>query len=367
MDPRVTWLVNGKLVTPRGIVRGALGVRGGRIVAMDQAGAGSGTRIDVRGRYIAPWFLDVHIWGEPSRIAVREPATGTTGFLSAVGPEPPELLVNHLVRWQAPLVADTVHAHWFGIHLEGPFLNPLRAGALASRWLRPPTSRELRQLLQHADGQLKLLTMAPEMPRALEAIRWCARHRIAVSLGHSDADGQVTRQAIQAGAKAVTHVFNGMRPLHHRDPGLLGEVLTDDRLMAMVILDGVHVSPVAFQLLLRCKGPDRIILVTDSIRHQRNHAAKPKRGAFYVKPGVLAGSRLTMIGAVRNAVRFGHVSVSEAVQMASRNPARLLGLDDECGSLAVGKRADIVVFEANFRVWLTLVDGQIAYRRARAA
>jgi N-acetylglucosamine-6-phosphate deacetylase len=209
---------------------------------------------------------------------------------------------------------------------------------------------------------LKLVTIAPEIPHGLETVRWFARRKVVVSIGHSDADAQVTQRAIKAGARAVTHVYNGMRPLHHRDPGLLGEVLTDDRLTAMVILDGVHVDPVAFQLLLRCKGAHGIALVTDSVRHQ---ATRPKatRGAFYAKPGVLAGSRLTMIRAVRNAVEFGKTSVVEAVRMASSNPARLLGLDRELGSLEVGKRADLVVFDQKFQVVMTLVGGTVVYQQ----
>jgi len=255
-------------------------------------------------------------------------------------------------------------AECLGVHLEGPFLNPLRAGALASRWLRPPTSRELRQLARWGDGRWKLVTIAPELPRGLEAIRWCARHGITVSLGHSDANASVTQRAIRAGARAVTHVFNGMRPLHHRDPGLLGEVLTDDQLTAMVILDGVHVDPVAFQMLLRCKGPSGVVLVTDSVRHQAAPRRVPKRRAFYTPAGALAGSRLSMIQAVENAMRFGGLSLTEAVHMGSLNPARLIGVAQARGTLEVGKRADVVVFDRRFRVVMTIVAGRIVYRRA---
>ena len=355
------WLSNAKLVTPTGIRAGALAIRRGRIVGIRARADGSGARIDVRGRYVAPGFVDLHIWGEPSTVAKQEARFGTTSFLSAVGPESPEGLVNHLVQQHG--AATTVGARCLGLHLEGPFLNPLRAGALASRWLRPPTSRELRQLVRYGGNRLRLMTLAPELPRGLETIRWCARRNIVVSLGHSDANDVVAERAIRAGATAVTHAFNGMRPLHHRDPGLLGEVLTDDRLAAMVILDGVHVDPTAFQLLLRCKGAERIVLVTDSIRHQHGKTATLRHGAYYLNDQTLAGSALTMMRAVRNAVAFGASSLQDAVRMATLNPARLIGEADRIGSLEIGKQADLVVFDRQFKVSMTFVDGQLVYSR----
>jgi N-acetylglucosamine-6-phosphate deacetylase len=371
MCARASWLAQGTLITPRGVVNGAVGIRNGRIAAIERHAPRGERAIDVGGRCVSPGLIDLHIWGDPQRVSAQEARSGTTAFLTAIGPEPPERLANRLVQLHAS--QPWPGAKCLGMHLEGPFLNPLRAGALASRWLRPPMSRELRHLLRSADGGLKLMTIAPEIPRGLEAIRWCARHHIVVSLGHSDASAELTQRAVNAGARAATHVYNGMRPLHHRDPGLLGEVLTDDRLMAMVILDGVHVDPVAFQLLWRCKGPGGIVLVTDSIRHQvRLHATHASRqasrrvstaGAFSPPSGVLAGSRLTMIRAVKNAGDFGKITLLEAIHMASLNAARLLGIERECGSLEVGKRADLVVFDQRFRVQLTMVGGQIVYHR----
>lgn len=357
------WLTNGQVITPTEIIRGGVGVRGGYIHAVGVGSPRPGTRLNVQGRYIAPGLIDLHIWGDPKRVAQEEAKTGTTGFLTSLAPESPEHLINRIV--QLDLSPDARGARCLGIHLEGPFLNPLRAGALASRWLRPPTSRELRQLARHAGAALRLITIAPELPRGLEAVRWCARHRIAVSIGHSDADATVAQKAVQAGASAVTHVFNGMRALHHRDPGLLGEALTDERLTAMVILDGLHVDPTAFQLLVRCKGADGVALVTDSVRHQAHRQAVFARGAYRLKGGLLAGSGLTMIRAVENAVAFGTLSLPEAVRMASLVPSRLIRESHRLGSLEVGKRADVVVFDRAFRVWMTIVDGRIVYQRRK--
>ena len=360
MGNKMFWLTNGKLITPRGIVRGAVGIQGTRIAAIRPSAPPREESLNVRGRYVAPGFIDLHVWGDPSRVAAQEVRFGTTGFLTAVGPESPQWLVNHLVQLNGR--AASPGARCLGVHLEGPFLNPLRAGALASRWLRPPTKPELRQLLRYAGGRLKLVTLAPELPGALGAVHALRAKGIAVSLGHSDATVPIARQAVEAGAATVTHIFNGMRPLHHRAPGLLGQALTDDRVTAMVILDGVHVDPIAFRLLLRCKGAGRIVLATDSVRNQARLKATLSGGAYRKPSGILAGSRLTMMEAVRNAVLLGSVSLAEAVRMAAQNPARLIGQRDT-GTLEVGKRADLVVFDERFRAGATLVGGALVYHR----
>ncbi len=362
MTNRPFWLSNGQVLTPSGLLRGAVAIRAGRVIDIARY-PGAGTHIDVKGCYISPGFVDLHIWGDPARVSAAEAKTGTTSFLATLGPEPPELLASQCLQLKQ---VDTPGARCLGIHLEGPFLNPLRAGALASRWLRPSTSRELRQLQRCAGDAWKLLTLAPELPRGAQTIRWCARHGVTVSLGHSDASAAQAQQAVRAGATSVTHVFNGMLPFHHRAPGLLGEALANDRLTTMVILDGVHLHPTAFQVLVRCKGADRIVLTTDSIRHVPQHlGATEREGAFRTQEGRLAGSRLSMIEAVRNAVAFGKIALADAVRMATSTPARLIGEHKRIGTLERGKDADVVVFDREFRVQLTMVKGRIVYRRSR--
>jgi N-acetylglucosamine-6-phosphate deacetylase len=206
------------------------------------------------------------------------------------------------------------------------------------------------------------MTMAPELRGTRELIRWCRRHRVVASLGHSASNAEVARHAVDAGATAVTHVFNGMCPLHHRHPSLVDVALTDPRLTTMVILDGIHVSPSAFRLLVRAKGPGRIALVTDSIAQSGWDVVK-RHGAYYTRKDILAGSALTMMRAVRNAVERGGVSLVEAVRMATEVPARLLG-DRSRGVLAVGRRADLVAFDTTFRVVLTIAGGRLVYQRA---
>lgn len=215
---------------------------------------------------------------------------------------------------------------------------------------------------------MKLITIAPELSGAMDAIRWWTTHGAAVSLGHSAADLATAERAIRAGARVATHIFNAMPPWHHRHGSLLDAALTDPRLTAMVIADGRHVSPSALRLLVRAKGAAGVALVTDSVRHQhRAWKLHARGGAYYTRRGTLAGSALTMIGAVRNAVALGGASLSEAVQMASGTPARVLGVHRTRGRLSVGARADLVGFDRNFFVRWTMVDGAIVYRGARVS
>ena len=352
-------LTHAKLLTPRGIVDGTVQITGGRIVAIrSRSMAGAGTR-SARGCYVAPGFIDLHLWGEPSTLAPELARSGTTAFLTALGPEPAAQLARDVARRSRAMPEEG--ARCLGFHLEGPFLHPARGGALPKRWMRSPSTRELERLWIASGKRLKLITLAPELNGAAEAIRWCKRHRVVASLGHSDANAEVAARAVDVGATAITHAFNGMRPFHHRQPSLIDLALLDPRLTAMAIVDGVHISPSAFRLLVSAKGVEGVALVTDSVRRAGWDVVE-RNGALYRPDGTLAGSRLTMIDAVRNAVTLGGVSLCDAVRMATAVPARLLG-DRWRGLLAIGRRADLVVFDERFRVLRTFVNGRVVYQR----
>ena len=355
------WLTQARLVLPRGIVDGALQVSQGRIAAIRSRAPRGVKEINLHGAFLAPGFIDLHVWGDPRVVATEVVKGGTTAFLTTLGPAAPERLAAEVASRVDAIrqTTDETGARCLGLHLEGPFLNPARGGALPRRWMRPAATQELRGLVRIAGNHLKLMTLAPELSGAREMIRWCRRQGIVASLGHSDADATTAQRAVEAGAKAVTHVFNGMRPFHHRQPSLVDVALTEPRLTTMVIADGIHVSPSAFRLLVRSKGADKIALVTDSIRYQGWDVIK-RGGAYFTRRGILAGSCLTMIDAVRHATRFSDVSFVEAVRMASSVPARLLRLEREIGSLEVGKRADLVALDRRFHVLVTLVGGRIA-------
>ncbi|MBI4343564.1 MAG: amidohydrolase family protein [Candidatus Omnitrophica bacterium] len=349
------------MITPSGIRPGAVRIRQGRIAAIRAAAPAGSRRVSARGAYVAPGFIDLHVWGEPATLAARLPREGTTAFCAAIGPEPLEQLLAHVSARPGKAQARA-GARWLGWHLEGPWLNPARAGALPARWMRPPRLAEVRRIVTAARGSVRLVTVAPERPGTNAAIRWLRRRGVVVSLGHSIADEPATRRAVDAGAAAVTHVFNGMPLLHHRQPGLLSTAVTDPRLMTMVIADGVHVGVEALRLLALAKSPARIALVTDSIR-SAGWEVRKRRGAFYTAAGVLAGSDLTMAQAVRNAVRGGWADLAGAVRMAGANPAALLGLGRRFGTLEIGKQADLVLLDRRLRVVMTLVEGRTVFQR----
>ena len=364
------WLTDARLITPRGVREGAVRVVRGRIAAVAQRAPRGAAVQRLRGAWLAPGLIDLHVWGDPeavSRDAVRQ---GTTSFLTTLGPAARTALARQIrMRTAAGPLAG---AQCLGVHLEGPFVNRRRRGALPARWMRAPTVTELRRLREQSSGCLRMITLAPELAQAETAIRWCVRHRIVVSLGHSEATAMIAASAVDAGARAVTHVFNGMPPWHHRRPSLVDVALLDPRVITMVIADGIHVGPWALQMLMRAKDPERVALVTDSIRRAGWPVVK-RQGAFYLpaprgarqagrRDGTLAGSDLGLLQAVCNMVRWTGVPVETAVRMASTVPARLLGLRDR-GAIAVGPRADLVAFDAGFRPVMTMVGGRVVYER----
>lgn len=354
------WLTDARLVLPDRVADGAVAVRGGRIAAIRRSAPAGAHRIRLAGSFLAPGLVDLHIWGDPVVVSEDAAHGGTTAFFTTLGPEPAGPLAREVARRAA--ITYWPGAECVGIHLEGPYVNPVRAGALPKGSLRWPSVRELDKLARVAKGRIRMVTLAPELPGALEAIRWCHRHGVVASLGHSAAGYEDAIAATDAGARAVTHVFNGMPPLNHHQPGLIDAALTEARLTGMLIADGVHVSPHAMRLLLKAKGPGGVVLVTDSIRRQGWKVVQHKNAYYLRGHRRLAGSALTMLQAVRNTVMLAGASVSNAVTMASAVPARLAGLHSR-GTLAVGRRADLTAFDRRFAPVVTVVGGHVCYER----
>jgi N-acetylglucosamine-6-phosphate deacetylase len=261
---------------------------------------------------------------------------------------------------------DGVQARPLGIHLEGPFLSHKRRGVHPPEYLVEPTLEIFERLWQAARGHVRMLTIAPELPGALEVIAEAARRKVCVSIGHSDAVLEAARAGVRAGARHATHTFNAMRPLDHRDPGILAEVLTDRLLTADIIVDGIHVEPEVVQIFLQLKGVERAVLITDAMA-----AAGMPDGIYQLGPlqvevrdgkctldGKLAGSALTMDRAVRNVVRFAGWGLRDAVRAATLNPTRAVGLQQH-GALVHGAEADIVVLSPTGEVRKTIVCGRI--------
>ena len=334
---------------------------------------------------LAPGFVDIHMHGGAGLDVMRaSPAElphlnkfltthGVTGYFPTTVAAPLDQTCRALEKLADAIAAASVssngnaaQARPLGIHLEGPFLSHKRRGVHPPEYLVEPTLEIFERLWQAAHGQVRMMTIAPELPGALEVIAEAARRDVCVSIGHSDAELDAARAGVRAGARHATHTFNAMRPLDHRDPGILAEVLIDRQVTADIIADGIHVAPEVVHLFLQAKGVERAVLITDATA-----AAGMPNGTYQLGPiqvevkdgrctmdGKLAGSVLTMDRAVRNVTRFAGWSLQHAVRAATLNPARAVGLGQSYGVLAPGAEANLVVLSPSGEVRKTFVRGR---------
>ncbi|HEV2709435.1 MAG TPA: N-acetylglucosamine-6-phosphate deacetylase [Edaphobacter sp.] len=252
-----------------------------------------------------------------------------------------------------------------GIHLEGPFISHAKKGVHPPADILPPDIALFDRFYQAARGHIRIITIAPEIPGALALIEHAASLGVKVSIGHTNATSEEAQAAIEAGARSATHTFNAMRPLDHRAPGVIATVLDDDRLFAELICDGVHVAPEMVRLWLKAKGPDKAILVTDSMSAAGMPDGTYTLGTFQVEVangvamanGSLAGSVLTMDRAVANLQRFTGSALGTAVRLASHNPAKLLGLEDSIANPVAGQPASFNVFNGSGDLQATILNG----------
>jgi N-acetylglucosamine-6-phosphate deacetylase len=335
---------------------------------------------------LVPGFVDIHIHGGAGHDVMNDDAAGlaamerllashgVTSYFPTTVTAPIDQTCAALDRLAQTIEkAEQDRSHWkarpLGIHLEGPFISHLRRGVHPSGDLLRPTIETFDCFWQAARGRIRMITIAPELEGATEVIAEAARRGICVSLGHSNADLDTTRAGIGAGARHCTHGFNAMRPLDHREPGIVGAMLTDSRLSADMIADGIHLDPSIVKLFLTAKGSDLSVLITDATAATGMPDGHYRLGPFEVEvkdgrcmaDGKLAGSVLTMDRAVRNVVQFTGWTLQQAVRLASWNPARVAGLRGR-GKLEPGSKADIVVLTPAGEVRATIVGGAVAER-----
>jgi N-acetylglucosamine-6-phosphate deacetylase len=290
-------------------------------------------------------------------------ARGTTTLLASLVSAPFELTLA-ATKAYAPLVTEGVIA---GIHFEGPYLSHARCGAQNPRYLRDPSILELTELVTAGAGAVRMVTLAPELPSALEAIDLLVRHGIVAAIGHTDATYEQTRAGIVAGATVGTHLFNGMRPPHHRQPGPAFALLTAPSVVCELIADGTHLHDGTLAFAVTVAGPDRTALVTDAIVAAGVSDGHYSLGGLEVDVtegvarltgnGSIAGSTLTMDGALRRAVHSG-LSIVDVCRMASTTPAAAIGLGTEVGALRAGLRADLVELSGDLKVVRVMRGGQ---------
>jgi N-acetylglucosamine-6-phosphate deacetylase len=364
---------------------GYLAVSGGRVTEVGEGPPPGAPDLDLRTGVLVPGLVDLQVNGyygvdladcDPegwALVARRLPETGTTAFLPTFITAPVARLATTLRSAPKIAGAATAGARVLGVHLEGPFLSPARAGAHRRDWMVPPSPEAVAELLDAGHGVLRLMTLAPETDGALAAVATLVAAGVVVSVGHSDATASQVAAAAGAGARMVTHLFDAQRGLHHREPGVVGQALTDHRLTSGLIVDLCHVSAAACAIAFAA-APGRICLVTDAAAAAGMPPGRyllggqpmelPPDGAAPVRPdGTLAGSALRMDQAVANAVAVG-LGLAEAVAAASRIPADLIGRPD-LGRLAAGAAADLTWLGDDLRTQATWVGGAQVYGPAR--
>jgi N-acetylglucosamine-6-phosphate deacetylase len=366
---------------------GSVRISNGRIENISFAAAEAGASIRLPpDAILAPGFIDIQVNGgggvllndQPTEAGVRRIVeahrkAGTTGCLPTLITDRREVIEQLAATAQAGLRIPGV----LGFHLEGPALNKSRKGIHPESEIRVPNHRDLAAIKSFGGRGRSLVTLAPEcVPAAMiDELIGAGLH---VAAGHSEATSAEMQQAANIGVSGVTHLFNAMSQLGAREPGVVGAALWDERLFAGIICDGIHVDPTCLRIALRCKGRDRLMLVTDAMplvgTHDRQFMLHGRQitlrdNRLTGPDGTLAGAHLTMIGAVRHAVALLEVSLADALIMASRTPAAFLGLDSELGRIAGGYRADLVAFTADYEVlgtWIGGVGSMAAASRAEA-
>jgi len=325
--------------------------------------------VDFPGQILAPGFIDIHIHGGAGHDVMEAAADalppverllashGVTSYFPTTVTAPLDATLAALERLADAIEAEDspaennpraksepgeLRARPLGIHLEGPFISHCRRGVHPPADLLAPSLAAFDRFWQAARGHIRVMTIEPELPGAIEVITEAARRGVCVSLGHSDANLDAARAGVLAGARHATHTFNAMRPLGHRDPGILGDVLTDSRLSADFIADGIHLDPAIVQLLLAAKGPDAAVLISDATAATGMPDGRYRLGSLEVEVkdgkctsgGHLAGSVLTLDLAIRNVMKFAKLDLQQAVRLATLNPARVVHMN--CGNMNGG-------------------------------
>ncbi len=352
--------VSGRIVRPGAVVTGHVQIDGPTILAVTEDPHDDPD-------YVVPGFVDLHCHGggghrfttgdagEARAAAAFHLGHGTTTMLASLVSSPFELMRDATAAFR-PLVDDGTIA---GIHFEGPYLSAVRCGAQNPEFLRDPSLDELTALVELGGPAVRMMTVAPELPGALEAVKLLVAAGAIAALGHTDASYEQTRAGVAAGATVGTHVFNGMRPVHHREPGPVVALLDSAPVVCELVADGVHLHDGMLAFAARTAGPERTALVTDAMDAAGMPDGRFELGGQTVvvadrvarlqRDGSIAGSTLTMDAALRRAVGAG-ITLPDACLMASTTPARALGLSDQLGALEAGLRADLVVLSPDLRV-----------------
>jgi N-acetylglucosamine-6-phosphate deacetylase len=375
-------LLHGRLLAPEPQGHVAIAVEDGRITALSPISPDAPVPAGTLGgpdATITPGLVDIQVNGafgqdlsdpkaDVAAVCAGLPRFGVTAYLACMITSPVERYGPGLDHLAGAMRASLPGARLLGVHLEGPFLSPRRAGTHTPEWLIAPSAALMDTWLERAS--VRLVTLAPELPGAIDLIRELIGRGVIVAMGHTDATWDEAAAAAAAGARLGTHLFNAMRPLHHREPGTVGFLLASD-LVVSVVAEGHHVDNRILGLVGRLKSPDRLVVVTDALA---GLGMPPGRfelaGVDIVSDGTIGrrtdGTLSGSVGGLDRSISVlieAGLSAEDAIRAATINPARLLGLEATMGRVAVGRVADLVVFEADWTVDATIVGGRVAYRR----
>jgi N-acetylglucosamine-6-phosphate deacetylase len=334
--------------------------------------------------HLVPGFIDVHVHGANGSdvmdadlhalqtISQALAAEGTTSFLATTMTASPNEIdrvlqnVRNFMREKRVVQGAKI----LGVHLEGPFLSPKKVGAQRADRILLPDNNYIEMWQKNSGNVIKLVTLAPELLNSLEFIRYLIANHIEVSIGHTDATYAETMSAIEAGCSHVTHLFNAMRGMHQREPGVVGAALLSEKVSTELIVDGVHLHPAMVKLAVKMKGREKIILVTDAMRAKclpdglydlGGQSVEVKNNVASLSDGTLAGSTLKMSEAIQNILRFTDCKLVDVIRFVSENPARLLKIFQKKGSIAPGKDADLVVLDEKMNVVWTMCEGEVVF------
>ncbi|MGN7374533.1 N-acetylglucosamine-6-phosphate deacetylase [Bacillus halotolerans] len=382
------------IVTENEVIKnGYVGVKDGKISAVSTERPKEQYAKEFQGpkdAVLLPGMIDIHIHGgygadtmdasfsALDAMSSRLPEEGTTSFLATTITQEHGQISQALVNardWKSAEESSSLGAELIGIHLEGPFVSPKRAGAQPKEWIRPSDLALFKKWQQEAGGLIKIVTLAPEEDQQFELIRYLKDESIIASMGHTDADSALLLEAFEAGASHMTHLYNAMSPFHHREPGVIGTALAHEGYVTELIADGIHSHPLAAKLAFLAKGSSKLILITDSMRakglkdgvYEFGGQSVTVKGKTALLPdGTLAGSILKMNEGARHMRAFTNCSWTDIANITSANAAKQLGIFDRKGSITEGKDADLVIVSSECEVLLTVCRGNIAFTSKEA-
>jgi N-acetylglucosamine-6-phosphate deacetylase len=358
-------------------------IENGLIARIEKPGQFGDTQpvIQAAGRILCPGFIDVHVQGaggadilDSTEQALRTIAQtsarfGTTAYLATTvfKPEQP----NHHLPLAAEHVGSSLGgAALLGIHLEGPFISLEKRGMIQPDCICPPDLAVLNTIYDLCAGHLRMMTIAPELPECGALIQSLVQHKCIASLGHTNGSYEQTLAGFQAGIDHVTHLFNAMPSIHHRQPSPLGAIFETQAITAQVIPDGVHIHPAVLRMAFHALGPERFISITDAMqalglpdgKHEYNGLPyETSDGAARYKDGTLIGTAMGLNGLINRLMRFTDCSLATAIKTVTENPARLLGLEHRKGTIGIGLDADLILLNEDLSVHQTLVGGEIVF------